>query len=86
MKLKFKIVIFIQINTGISNFTRNQTTQNAFISIYYIQKFNNLVQCLNSKMKKKKKKSTSPQLSNHLFDIDQLGKKNESQQRRRRNS
>jgi hypothetical protein len=34
----------------------------------------------------KKKKSTSPQLSNHLFDIDQLGKKNESQQRRRRNS
>lgn len=55
MKLKFKIVIFIQINTGISNFTRNQTTQNAFISIYYIQKFNNLVQCLNSKMKKKKK-------------------------------
>jgi hypothetical protein len=35
---------------------------------------------------KKKEKSTSPQLSNHLFDIDQLGKKNESQQRRRRNS
>jgi hypothetical protein len=38
------------------------------------------------KNEKKKKKSTSPQLSNHLFDIDQLGKKNESQQRRRRNS
>jgi hypothetical protein len=35
---------------------------------------------------KKKEKSTSPQLSNHLFDIDQLGKKNGSQQRRRRNS
>ena len=35
-------------------------------------------------MKRKRKRSTSPQLSNHLFDIDQLGKKNESQQRKKK--
>jgi len=36
------------------------------------------------KLKNEKIKSTSPQLSNNLFDIDQLGKKNESQQRKKK--